>query len=165
MAVSALYVMVLGKLRKQGRNKMFRQKELAEWQKKNFSKGETGNCDDCAFRMLAGMIEELGELAHALLKNKQGIRGITEEQMKEQVGDAFGDVIVYGTQLLTCLGIDAEEATSKAIDEVLKRDWSKDKVTGGSNACHKGGEHEWMTTRGPGSHFRKTCIKCGVICQ
>jgi len=141
---------------------MFRQKELAAWQKKNFSKGETGDCDTCAFRLLAGMTEELGELAHALLKHKQGIRGITEEQMKEQVGDAFGDVIVYGTQLLTCLGIDAEEAASKAIDGVLKRDWTKDKITGGSNACHKGGEHTWMITRGPDNSIKKTCVYCGT---
>jgi len=132
---------------------MFRQKELAEWQKKNFSKGETGKCDTCAFHMLAGMTEELGELAHALLKHKQGIRGITEEQMKDQVGDAFGDIIVYGTQLCSELGIDAEEAVSKAIAEVLKRDWTKDKLTGGTDACHKGGTHVWSAG---------ICLKCGM---
>ena len=132
---------------------MFRQKELAEWQKKNFSRGETGECDTCAFRMLAGMTEELGELAHAVLKYHQGIRGITEKEMKEQVGDAFGDVIVYGSQLLSELGIDAEEAASKAIDGVLKRDWTKDKVTGGSDSCHKCGIH--LMRNG-------FCLKCGM---
>ena len=132
---------------------MFRQKELAEWQKKNFSRGETGECDTCAFRMLAGMTEELGELAHAVLKYHQGIRGISEKEMKEQVGDAFGDVIVYGTQLLSELGIDAEEAASNAIDGVLKRDWTKDKVTGGSESCHKGGTHVWISG---------ICLKCGM---
>ena len=158
---------------------MFRQKELAEWQKKNFSKGETGNCDACVFRLLTGMTEELGELSHALLKYHQGIRGITEEQMKEQVADAFGDINVYGTQLLSVLGINAQEAVEQTVDEILKRDWSKDKVTGGTESCHKGGEHEWIhvynirflsfinrtlyTEVQNGNIIKKTCMKCGLI--
>lgn len=141
---------------------MFKQKELAAWQKKNFTKGETGNCDTCPFLMFAGMTEELGELAHAILKYKQGIRGMTEEKMKKEAGDAFGDINVYGCQLLTQIGLDADEETTKAADEILKRDWTKDKVTGGSNACHKGGEHEWIQQRGPGVIILKTCVKCGT---
>ena len=122
---------------------VFRQIELAEWQKKNFTKGETGNCDSCPFRLMAGMTEELGELAHAVLKHAQGIRGMTDEKMKKEAGDAFGDVNVYGCQLLSQLGLSAEEEVRKAVEEVLKRDWKKDKTTGGTEACHKGGEHEW----------------------
>jgi len=142
---------------------VFRQQELANWQTKNFTKGETGTCDSCIFRLLAGMTEELGELSHAILKHKQGIRGITEEQMKQQVGDAFGDVIVYGTQLLSILGIDAEEAVSQAIDGVLQRDWTKDKVTGGTESCHKGGEHDWK----PDMEIAgwKKCSKCFTMKQ
>jgi len=106
------------------------------------------------------MIEELGELAHPLLKQAQGIRGITEEQMKEQVGDAFGDINVYGCQLLTQLGLDAEKSVSEAVDGVLKRDWKADPVTGKTEACHKGEEHLWeKDVRFPNY---KICIKCGI---
>ena len=141
---------------------IFRQKELSEWQKKNFTKGETGICDTCPFRMLAGMTEELGELAHAVLKYKQGIRGMTEEKMKKEAGDAFGDVNVYGCQLLTQLGLNAEEEVAKATDEVLKRDWKKDKTTGGTEACHKGGEHEWEEFSKGDFKYRK-CAKCDIM--
>ena len=141
---------------------IFRQKELAEWQKKNFSQGETGNCDNCVFHHLAGMIEELGELGHALLKYHQGIRGMTEEKMKEEVADAFGDVSVYGAQLLSSLGIDAQDAVEKTVDKILKRDWTKDKVFGGTNDCHKGGEHEWKEIS-KGDYKYKKCSKCDVV--
>ena len=144
---------------------IFKQKELAEWQKKNFSKGETGNCDACVFRLLTGMTEELGELSHALLKYHQGIRGITEEQMKEQVADAFGDINVYGTQLLSVLGINAQEAVEQTVDEILKRDWSKDKVTGGTESCHKGGEHDWKKASHKDMSLRKRCSKCNLTIQ
>ncbi len=138
---------------------VFKQKKLSEWQKKNFTKGETGNCDACPFRMLAGMTEELGELAHAILKHAQGIRGMTEEKMKKEAGDAFGDINVYGCQLLTQLGLNAEEEVTKAADEVLKRDWKKDKTTGGTEACHDGGEHEWEPMKQRGW---VKCEKCGI---
>jgi len=51
------------------------QRALAAWQERNF--GQTGTCKPewC----LAGMVEELGELAHLLLKRRQGIRGVKEE--------------------------------------------------------------------------------------
>jgi NTP pyrophosphatase (non-canonical NTP hydrolase) len=141
---------------------VFRQKELSEWQRRNFTKGETGNCDICVFHHLAGMCEELGELAHALLKFHQGIRGMTEEKMKEEVADAFGDVIVYGTQLLSELNIDAQETVEKTVREVLKRDWKKDKTTGGTEACHKGGEHEWKEIS-KGDYKYKKCAKCDIL--
>jgi NTP pyrophosphatase (non-canonical NTP hydrolase) len=141
---------------------VFRQKELSEWQRKNFTKGEIGNCDVCVFHHLAGMCEELGELAHALLKYRQGIRGMTEVKMKEEVADAFGDVVVYGTQLLSELGIDAQETVEKTIEEVLKRDWKKDKTTGGTEACPKGSQHEWKILM-VGDFEYKKCKKCNVI--
>jgi NTP pyrophosphatase (non-canonical NTP hydrolase) len=108
------------------------------------------------------MTEELGELAHPMLKHSQGIRGITEEQMKEQVGDAFGDINVYGCQLLTQLGLDAETSVTKAVDGVLKRDWKADPVTGKTEACHKGGEHDWKEFS-KGDYKYKKCAKCDVI--
>lgn len=43
-----------------------------------------------------GMIEEWGELHHAILKNIQGIRGMDDpEKFGAAVKDAFGDMMVY----------------------------------------------------------------------
>lgn len=52
------------------------------------------------------------------------------------------------------------KVTKITTDEVLKRDWSKDKVTGGTNACHKGGEHEWELDSTKGW---KRCKKCTLM--
>lgn len=63
------------------------QHEVNRWAIYNF--GEP-NSDDS----LQGMGEELGELLHALLKKKQGIRG-TPQQHDADARDAIGDLIVY----------------------------------------------------------------------
>lgn len=66
-------------------------KERDEWVAKNFPpyEGEIPGNDS-----ILGCIEELGELAHAHLKSKQGIRGSTEAH-DAAAKDAIGDVIVY----------------------------------------------------------------------
>lgn len=93
-----------------------RQKDLAEWQKRNF--GTKTNGSEWQYM---GMVEEVGELGHALLKKKQGIRNMTHED----VADAFADTVIFGIQVMTAEGIDAEKAIEKTINEVLKRDWKK----------------------------------------
>jgi NTP pyrophosphatase (non-canonical NTP hydrolase) len=98
------------------------QKELSDWQDKNF--GNTNSTVETVW-CLAGMIEELGEFAHALLKSVQGIRGISKEQADKEMADAFGDIVIYGTQAMTTRNIDAEKAISDTIAEVLNRDWIK----------------------------------------
>jgi len=112
-----------------------RQKELHEWQIKNF-----GTHPDDADRVFQGMVEEIGELAHAILKNKQHIREYSndmvvgaygtmspgDQKFRDNIADAFGDIIIYGIQLMTEHGIDAEWAISDTIEKVLQRDWRKD---------------------------------------
>lgn len=65
-------------------------KELQEehkiWALKNFGIQEN---EDYAL----GMIEEVGELAHAILKRKQGIRN--NENHGENIKDAIGDIVIY----------------------------------------------------------------------
>lgn len=95
-----------------------KQKELAEWQKYNFGVGELSD-------MIHGMSEEIGEMNHWYLKSKQGIRGATEDNAKWKMADAFGDVIVYGIQAMTALGLDAEKVLDMVFTEVLARDWKK----------------------------------------
>ena len=76
-----------------------------------------------------GVCEEAGELAHAVLKMEQGIRGTTEEH-KAAAADAAGDIVIYLTGLCSALGINLEEAIYNAWDEVKQRDWSKNKGDG-----------------------------------
>lgn len=98
-----------------------RQRELHEWVIKNFGK-ETQTSE----WQFMGMVEEVGELGHALLKMKQNIRDVTNED----IGDAFADIVIYGIQIMTCKGIDAEEALRRTISKVLKRDWKKYPING-----------------------------------
>ncbi len=104
-----------------------RQKELSEWQKHNF-----GTHEDDDLKCMVGMTEELGELAHLILKKKQGIREgmYNSEHLTNLISDAFGDVIIYGIQEMTINGIDAEIAITTTIEKVLKRDWTIDKLKG-----------------------------------
>lgn len=93
-----------------------RQKELHEWQVKNFGKHE-----DDIDRSFTGMVEEIGELAHAILKYKQRIREYgngaknfsAKQKFLDDITDARGDIVIYGLQLMTEFNIDAQDAIEK----------------------------------------------------
>ncbi len=94
-----------------------KQQELSEWQLKNFGQSIVED-------MLLGMAEELGELCHWILKRKQGIReAATGGDFKDEIGDAFADVVIFGIQAMTGEGIDAQATLKKTIEEVLARDF------------------------------------------
>jgi NTP pyrophosphatase (non-canonical NTP hydrolase) len=97
-----------------------RQKELYAWQTRNFGKHE-----DDDLRCTVGMSEELGELAHFILKSKQKIREGARSNCEADIADAFGDVVIYGLNLLSTRGIDADAALKETIEKVLQRDWVK----------------------------------------
>lgn len=60
--------------------------EISTWSKRNF-----------AVRVpQLGVLEEIGETAHCLLKRGQGIRGFdNDEYFKEQLADALADTAIY----------------------------------------------------------------------
>lgn len=102
----------------------FKQKELAEWQNRNFDKVSHEDC-------LIGVMEEVGELSHAILKHKQKIRGYHDEsKFIAEAEDAISDTIVYLTQMATILGINLKESHENITSEVLKRNWKDNKETG-----------------------------------
>lgn len=76
-----------------------------------------------------GVCEEAGELAHAILKSAQGIRG-SDMDLRAAAGDAVGDTIIYLAGLCTSKGLDLEECVANAWKEVAERDWSKYKQDG-----------------------------------
>ena len=99
-----------------------KQKILREWQDKNF-----GTNDYTLLQCALGMSEEVGEVCHHVLKGSQGIRGgaLGKGINVKEVADGVADTLIYGLQLLSVLGIDAEKEIAKVIDEVLQRDWKK----------------------------------------
>jgi NTP pyrophosphatase (non-canonical NTP hydrolase) len=101
-----------------------RQKELLDWQIKNFGLDETTD-----LKCTIGMCEELGELSHFILKTKQKIREGFNSDCKAEIADAFGDIFIYGIQLMTTRGIDAEEAIKTTIETVLKRNWKDNPIS------------------------------------
>lgn len=101
------------------------QKQQAEWQKKNFDPQPPEN-------MFLGVVEEVGELAHATLKYRQGIRGVTDEVIfQEKAKDAVGDIIIFLAGYCTAMDFDMQEiveSTFKGV--VLNREWKKNPNVG-----------------------------------
>ena len=108
-----------------------KQKELNIWQAKNFA-----NHPDDALRCALGMAEEVGEVCHHILKGTQKIREGINGINKEEVADGVADTLIYGLQLLSVLGIDAEKEITAVIEKVLQRDWKKN-PEGNEIDCNK----------------------------
>jgi NTP pyrophosphatase (non-canonical NTP hydrolase) len=79
---------------------------------------------------LLGVMEELGELAHAHLKGVQGIR--TGENHEAAAKDAVADIVIFLADYCTAEGIDFEEVVRETWEQVKKRDWRADPVSGGT---------------------------------
>jgi len=77
------------------------QNEQAVWSEKNFG-------EQPPTAPLLGLIEEVGELAHAVLKRNQGIR--TGENHIEQMKDAIGDIVIYAADYATRQGFQLDAA-------------------------------------------------------
>ena len=93
------------------------QRSLAAWREKNFP-------DSGAEEQFIGMVEELGEIAQAKLKLKQGIRGNAED-WKTKEKDAIGDLFIYMLNYCSCKKISIFECINLAWSEVKQRDWIK----------------------------------------
>lgn len=97
-----------------------KQKQLDEWQAKNF-----GRHGDDALKCALGMAEEVGEVCHHVLKGTQRIRGGMNGLNKAEIADGVADTLIYGMQLLSVLGLDAEKEFTAVIEKVLRRDWKE----------------------------------------
>lgn len=80
---------------------------------------------------LLGVLEELGELAHAHLKNEQKIRGYDDPQKTlEAKKDAVGDMMVYLVNYCEVNGLRLGDCLEHAWSQVRTRDWTKNSATG-----------------------------------
>lgn len=97
------------------------QRLLMEWQSRNFVSRLT-NQSTPAWQLALGVAEEVGELAHAILKHEQGIRGMQDEEaFLEAAGDAVADCTIFCIQLCTSLGLDFSTLLHLTAEEVMKR--------------------------------------------
>ena len=71
------------------------------------------------------MADEVGQLCHYILKRTQRIREGADGKVTMEISDAFADVVIYGINLMSKEGVDAEKVLDKTIKSVLERDWVK----------------------------------------
>jgi NTP pyrophosphatase (non-canonical NTP hydrolase) len=98
------------------------QSERNVWVAKNFP----GDRIEDSFM---GAVEELGELAHHLLKRKQGIRGDALMHTME-IKDAVADCVIFLAGVATHEQFDFGQAVQEAWDQVKNRDWVADPQKG-----------------------------------
>jgi NTP pyrophosphatase (non-canonical NTP hydrolase) len=113
------------------------QREIKEWADRNF--GQTVIKYHVA--SFLGMVEEVGEIAHSILKMSQGIRG-TRAEHEEKIIDGIADLVIFTLHFAADNGIDAEAAVEQVWSKVRQRDWKNDRQGGGSmgycRGCAKG---------------------------
>jgi NTP pyrophosphatase (non-canonical NTP hydrolase) len=104
------------------------QAEISIWSNHNF--GDVPN-EQIPYRVSSflGMVEEMGEIAHSILKMTQGIRGDDEKHI-EGVKDGIADLLVFLLDFCGRNGMDAENLLSDVWAKVKLRDWNKNKLTG-----------------------------------
>lgn len=95
------------------------QKQVSVWHTHNFGPTIQHHC-------IYGMMEELGELAHAVLKEEQGIRSVN----KYAVEDAIGDLAIYTMDLCNHLGLNYFNIIYKTWQQVKQRNWKKFPING-----------------------------------
>lgn len=95
--------------------------EIVAWREHNFPNATP----DQQFK---GIVEEVGELAHADLKAAQGIRGGEDHEAKRR--DAVVDIFVFLVNYADMHGIDFPEALVEVWTKVRQRDWQKYPQTG-----------------------------------
>ena len=76
-----------------------------------------------------GVVEEVGELAHANLKDIQGIRGDPDEHIARK-RDAVADTLIFLLDYCTKEGFDLELLIAQTWPKVKARDWKQYPLTG-----------------------------------
>jgi NTP pyrophosphatase (non-canonical NTP hydrolase) len=104
--------------------------EVHEWAIENFGDVTSDNS-------FFGMVEELGELSRAILKQRQGIKGTYEEHEADK-RDAIGDILIFMADFCTRQNISIQECLEEAWSKVKLRDWKNDPKKGKGESEGKG---------------------------
>jgi NTP pyrophosphatase (non-canonical NTP hydrolase) len=104
------------------------QQRLKRWQEENFDEDCTG-----PEWMALGATEELGEVAHIIVKAKQRIRqhqaGLNDKSLND-LADGVADTVIYLMQLCSHLGIDFGKTLFYTAETVMQRNWRVNKTDG-----------------------------------
>lgn len=92
------------------------QSEVGRWVQKNFPESP-------AHHQIWGLVEELGELTHAMLKSQQGIRGDAEKHTAAGK-DAVADSIIFFMSACTLHNWTAQEVLRSATPEEFQATFS-----------------------------------------
>ena len=90
------------------------QDQLEEWTAHNFGAPPP-------FHAFLGVVEEVGELAHLILKQEQGIR--TGEDHDEKARDAVADIAIFLVNYCVLRGREFEDILFSTWEGVRQRDW------------------------------------------
>lgn len=114
------------------------QKEIGEWAKEQF--GSNLSRDDSSplwnhplgsLAPLLGMVEEIGELCHAVVYRHQGRGYDNVQEHREAKEDAVADLMVFACDYANREGMDLTAILNKVWDKVSKRrrdKWAADKA-------------------------------------
>ena len=100
------------------------QSEVAIWNNYNFPNNTKENC-------ILGIIEELGELSHCVLKQSQGIRkeSSTDEKLKDAIGDIFIYCLNYANYCnINFNNLDIKRDTPRPLDIVMSIVYISDSI-------------------------------------
>lgn len=104
----------------------YMQSEVRAWAQRNFGNNQSKVTGVELFSLapMLGMVEELGELAHAVLKHHQGIRGFDNDgTYRDAVEDAVADLIIYAMDFSGRENLDLQTVMVKVVAKVTQRDW------------------------------------------
>ena len=95
------------------------QYEQEVWSKNNFH-------DRRPYWAALGVCEEIGELAHTILKREQRIRvSESEDDINFLEMDAIGDIVIFLMEFCNQRGYDLQTIIETTWNTVRQRDWKK----------------------------------------
>lgn len=97
------------------------QGDVAAWNARNFG-DEKSRIEDALV-----VCEEAGELARAVLKQHQGIRG-TYAEWQDEIAKEIGDVVITLASLAENAGLDLGDCIAARWETVSARDFTTDKI-------------------------------------
>ena len=121
------------------------QEQQKPWVKHNFGERPT-------VWPLLGLVEELGELCHSVLKDWQGIR--TNEDHTAAAKDAIGDLVIFLSDYCSSRCFDLQQIVEDTWAKVQKRDWKADP---------KNGVSQGPDPSPPAANRRAECPECAVL--
>jgi NTP pyrophosphatase (non-canonical NTP hydrolase) len=110
------------------------QSQSNEWRDKNFTINNDSLLQTIAgLEQLLGMVEEVGEIAHAELKRLQGIRGFhADDVYYPAISDGVGDLLLFTAGYCTRRNLNMQDCAEHTWAQVKNRDWKANPQDGGA---------------------------------